>query len=69
MSVVAQVAAVPDEHGRLIERLASAVATSFSEAPALVLQLAQESSLLERGRSPERLVSHGHLQGAALSRS
>ncbi|CAE7263015.1 unnamed protein product [Symbiodinium sp. CCMP2592] len=34
-SLAGKVAAVPDEHGRLIERLASAVATSFSEAGAL----------------------------------
>ena len=47
---VAQVAAVPDEHGRLIERLASAVATSFSEAPHLLSDSARESSTLERCR-------------------
>ncbi|OLP93138.1 hypothetical protein AK812_SmicGene24978 [Symbiodinium microadriaticum] len=34
-SLAGKVAAVPDEHGRLIERLASAVATSFSEVGAL----------------------------------
>ncbi|CAE6914234.1 unnamed protein product [Symbiodinium natans] len=37
-SLAGKVAAVPDEHGRLIERLASATATSFSERAVYVYQ-------------------------------
>jgi len=76
-SLAGKVAAVPEEHGRLIERLASSVATSFSEAGALnalyILDICKElvpgfKEKIPAGRLEQaaELATHSRAKGFVL---